>query len=136
MAAKPTHIVDASALIAYLKGEVGHEDFAAILADEENVLAIHATNLCEVYYGYLRSDSLERAEEAWDKATAIMGVIERMDTQFIKRVGRWKVDYNLPLGDAFAAAAAEENACALITTDQNDFAAVEAAGAIEIVWLR
>jgi predicted nucleic acid-binding protein len=136
MAAKPTHIVDASALIAYFKEEVGHENFAAILADEENVLAIHATNLCEVYYAYLRSDGPERAEEAWQKATAILGVMEKLDAQFIKRVGRWKVDYNLPLGDAFAAASAEENTCALITTDRNDFAEVEAAGALQIVWLR
>lgn len=136
MASKPTHIVDASALIAYFKQEVGHENFSSLLADEQNILAIHATNLCEVYYAYLRSDGPEKAEEAWQKATAILGVIEKLDAQFIKRVGRWKVDYNLPLGDAFVAATAEENACALITTDRNDFTAIESAGALPIVWLR
>ena len=107
-----------------------------MLADEQNILAIHATNLCEVYYNYLRSDGLDRAEEAWQKATAILGVIEKLDAQFIKRVGHWKVDYNLPLGDAFAAAAAEESACALVTADRNDFTAIEAAGVLQIVWLR
>lgn len=136
MAAKPTHIVDASALIAYFKQEAGHENFSSLLADEQNILTIHATNLCEVYYGYLRSDGPNQAEEAWQKATAILGVIERLDAQFIKRVGRWKVDHNLGLGDAFAAATAEENACPLVTTDRNDFGAIEAAGALQIVWLR
>jgi predicted nucleic acid-binding protein len=136
MAPQPTHIVDASALIAYFKQEPGHENFSSLLADEQNVLAIHATNLCEVYYGYLRADGPDRAEDAWQKATEILGVIERLDAQFIKRVGRWKVDYNLGLGDAFAAATAEENACALVTTDRNDFEAIEAAGAMQIVWLR
>lgn len=136
MAARPTHIVDASALIAYFKQETGHENFAALLADERNILAIHATNLCEVYYNYLRSDGADKAEAAWQKATAILGVIEKLDAQFVKRVGRWKVDYNLPLGDAFAGAAAEENACALVTTDHNDFSAIEADGVLQIVWLR
>ena len=55
MAPPPTHIVDASALIAYFKEEAGHEKFRDLLADEQNILAIHATNLCEVYYGYLRA---------------------------------------------------------------------------------
>ncbi len=136
MATKPTHVVDASALIAYFKEEAGHENFAAIFADEENVLVIHATNLCEVYYGYLRSDGSDKAEEAWQKATTILGVVEKLDAQFVKRVGRWKVEHNLPLLDAFAGACAEEHACALITTDRNHFGAVEAAGALEIVWLR
>jgi len=131
-----THIVDACALIAYFKQENGHEVFEALFADDENVLAIHSTNLCEVYYGYLRADGIDRAEEAWGNAIAILGVIEKMDSQFMKRVGRWKVDYNLPLGDAFAAAAAEEHACALVTTDHNDFDPVEAAGVLQIVWLR
>jgi predicted nucleic acid-binding protein len=136
MAAKPTHIVDASALIAYFKAESGHEKFGALLSDDQNVLAIHATNLCEVYYGYLRSDGQDKAEGAWEKATQILGVIERADAQFIKRVGHWKVKHNLPLGDAFAAATAEENACPLITTDHNDFGAIESAGELQFLWLR
>lgn len=136
MPPRTTHVIDASALIAYFGQENGHEVFAGLLANDQNVLAIHATNLCEVYYGYLRSDGIDRAEEAWEKAVSILGVIEKMDAQFMKRVGRWKADHNLPLGDAFAAAAAEDCACALVTTDHNDFDPIEAAGALQIVWLR
>lgn len=134
--AKPTHIVDASALIAYFKGEDGQDTFAELLKDDRNVLAMHVVNLCEIYYGYLRSDGLEKAEEAWTKANAILAIIQSLDAQFVKRVGRWKVDHNLGLADAFAAAAAEENACPLVTTDRNDFGRVEQAGALQIVWLR
>lgn len=136
MPARPTHIVDASALIAYFKQEAGHEKFATLLADEQNILAIHATNLCEVYYMYFRSDGPDRAEDAWEKATAILGVIDSADAQFMKRVGRWKVEHSLPLGDAFAAATAEEHGCPLVTTDHNDFGAIEATGALQIIWLR
>ncbi len=97
---------------------------------------MHATNLGEVYYNYLRVDGVDRAEEAWSKANQILGVIERLDAQFVKRIARWKVGHNLPLGDAFAAATAEECACPLITTDHTDFDPVQAAGALRIVWLR
>ena len=136
MAAKHTHIVDASALIAYFKGEEGQEKFADLLRDDRTALAIHAVNLCEVYYVYLRSDGPEKAEEARTRATEILAVIESLDSQFIKRTGRWKVDHNLGFADAFAAATAEENACPLVTTDHKDFERVEQAGALQIVWLR
>lgn len=51
-----THVIDASALIAYSKGEAGHERFVELLADEENILAIHIVNPGEVYYNYYRSE--------------------------------------------------------------------------------
>lgn len=136
MAVKPTHIVDASALIAYFKSEEGHEKFADLLRDDRNVLAMHSVNLCEVYYNYLRSDGLEKAGEAWTKASEILRIVEKVDPQFMKRVGRWKVDHDLPLGDAFAAATAEENGCPLVTTDHNHFGAAEESGALQIAWLR
>jgi predicted nucleic acid-binding protein len=97
---------------------------------------MHTTNLCEVYYGYLRSDGHDRAEEAWEKAIAILGVDESKDAQFMKRVGRWKVDHNLGLADAFAAATAEQYACALVTIDHRDFDPIELSGALQILWLR
>lgn len=136
MPPRPTHIVDASALIAYFKGEDGQERFAELLRDDRNALAIHATNLGELYYIYFRIDGLEKAEEAWTRANEILGVIEKLDAQFVKRMARWKVNHSLPLGDAFAAATAEEHGCPLITTDHTDFDPVEAAGTLQIVWLR
>lgn len=54
----------------------------------------------------------------------------------MRRVGRGKADHNFGLADAFAAATAEENGCALITTDRNDFAEVEQVRALQIIWLR
>lgn len=136
MAGGITHVVDACALIAYFKGEAGHENFAQILGDEQKVLAIHITNLCEVYYTYLRSDGQIKADEAWENATAILRVLDILNSQFMKRVARWKVNYNLPIGDAFAAATTEEHACTLVTADHNDFDAIEVAGVLQINWLR
>lgn len=136
MALRFTHVVDASALIAYFKGEEGHETFAAILNDERNALAIHVVNLLEVYSDYLRSDGFEIAEEAWKRATSILAVLDKADENFLKRVARWKVEHGLAFGDAFAAAAAEEHGCRLVTAANKEFGAIEQSGAIEIVWIR
>ncbi len=97
---------------------------------------MHALNLCEVYYGYLRSDGFDRAEEAWAKAVSIVAVVSDMSEHFVKRIGRWKADHALGLGDATLAATAEEYGCPLVTADHDDFDGIDRAGALQIVWLR
>lgn len=136
MPAAITHIFDASALIAYFKAEQGHDRVAALLVDERYGLAIHAVNLCEIYYGYLRSDSLQKANEAWERATRLLGVLETIDEGFMKRVGRWKAKAGLGLGDSFAAACAEEHAAILVTADHTDFDPVQQAGLIRVEFIR
>lgn len=136
MAAEITHIVDTCALIAYFKGEEGRDNFATILADETNNLAIHSINLCEIYYCYLRSDGGEIADQAFTKTTEMLAVVELINHQFLKRVGRWKVEHNLGLGDCFAAATTEEYGCILISTDHGDFDEISESGEIELHWLR
>ena len=131
-----THVVDASALIAYFKDETGHERFAELLSDQENVLAIHIINLLEVYYGYYRSDGPDWAEDAWAKAVSFLQVLEKVDESFIKRVGRWKATQDISLGDAFAAATAENDAVPLVTTDHTDFDPIDCSGMLRIEWLR
>ncbi len=136
MPLQPTHVIDTSALIAYLKGEQGHEIFADLVRVEANILAMHAINFCELYYHYRRYDGHERAELAWTTANEIVTMLDPLTEQFVKRIGRWKVEQNLGLGDAIAAATAEEYGCPLVTTDHNDFSAIDTSGALEILWLR
>ncbi len=136
MPAAVTHIVDASALIAYFKGEQGHDLVAARLMDDRNNLAIHAVNLCEVYYGYLRADGPQKANVAWDKTAGLMGILETIGEDFMKRVARWKVDAGLGLGDAFVAACAEENAAIVLTADHTDFDPIQQAALICVEFIR
>ncbi len=131
-----THVLDASALVAFFKGEPGHDRVAALLTDERNNVVIHAVNLCEVYYGYLRSDGLQTANEAWDRANNLLGVLETLNADFVKRVARWKVRNNLGLGDSFLAASAEEHAAVLVTADHGDFDPVQGTGLIQIEFIR
>lgn len=141
MARRPTHIADACAAIAFLKGEEGCDALAQIFQDGANSVAIHAVNLCEVYYDFLRSDGQGAADMAHDALTSVLTVLNDGNGNFLKRVARWKVGracegQTLGIADAFAAAAAEEYACTLITLDHGDFDSVDQAGTIQILWIR
>lgn len=138
MPATVTHVVDASAVIAYFKGEEGHERVASLLQDERNVLVIHAVTLCEVYYNYLKYDGPVQANDAWDRASKLLRIVENIAEGFVKRVGRWKVQTtpNLGLGDSFLAACAEEHAAILVTADRKDFGPIQQAGLIQIEFIR
>ena len=131
-----THIVDASALIAYYRLENGHQRFADILSCEENVLAIHSINLLEVYYDYYRSDGPDVAEQVWKKTVSLLQLIDRLDERFLKIVGRWKASKGISLGDAFAAATAESEAACLMTADHRDFDPIKEKKELNIVWIR
>ena len=136
-----THVVDASAVIAYFKGEEGHERFAEILGDEENFLAIHIVNLLEVYYHYYRSDGPDRAGDAWANAIGFLHVLQKADESFVKRVGRWIATRRIAAGefsmaDAFAATTAEDNGVPLVTTDHGTFDPINEGGLLQIEWLR
>src|SRR5882672_9116652 len=126
MAARPTHIMDACAGIAYLKGEAGQADLTQILMDGRNSVAMHAVNLCEVYYDFLRSDGQQVADTAHNTLTGVVTILNDSGAGFLKRVARWKVGHVcaghiLGIADAFAAATAEEYACPLVTVDHGDF---------------
>jgi predicted nucleic acid-binding protein len=136
VAAKPTHVVDACALIAYLKGEQGNDRVAELLADEGNTLAIHILNLCEVYCCYYRTDGQGQAQIAWDNAARILQICSPLDEAFSKVAARWKVEQGLPMLDAIAAATAETYACTILTTDHNHFDPVAALGLISVEFLR
>jgi predicted nucleic acid-binding protein len=133
---QPTHVLDASALITYLKAEPGNQRLADLLADDINILTIHIMNLCEVHCCYYRTDGQAQAQVAWEQAATILQICTPIDEAFIKLVGRWKAVQGLPMLDAVAAATAEKYACPLLTTDHNHFEPVVAMGLITVEFLR
>lgn len=93
------HVLDACAMLAYLRGEHGAAVVASLFYDPDETCYAHAVNLCEVYYDFLRRTDEPTARQAIaDLITD--GVIERgdMDTAFSKRSGNKKhvVGFHLP----------------------------------------
>ena len=57
------YIIDACALIAYLRDEDGAERFKELLYNKKKQLCMHAINLGEVYYDSLRISNIKKANE-------------------------------------------------------------------------
>lgn len=72
------YVLDACAMLAYLKGEPGAQVVAALLTDPAHVCYAHALNLCEVYYDFIRRSDEPTARQAIADLLAD-GIIERRD---------------------------------------------------------
>jgi PIN domain nuclease of toxin-antitoxin system len=58
------YVLDASAMIAYLRAENGGDHVRDVLFNSNNQTYAHVLNLWEVYYDFYRSDDPETALQA------------------------------------------------------------------------
>ena len=102
------YIMDACAIIAFLRQEAGSVVVARLLADAGNLCYIHAVNLCEVYYNAVRRTDVATARQ--DIAALLSnGLVLRsgMDTAFWQSIGELKVNPGkMSFADCFALALA------------------------------
>jgi len=132
-----THVLDASALIVFLREETGYERFVELLKQDESYFAMHIVNIGELYYVFWRSDGENKAEETWSKTTEMpIRIVNSLNESFVKRVGRWKVTQRISYADAFALATAEEHGVSLVTTNHREFDPIERAGLLKFYWLK
>jgi predicted nucleic acid-binding protein len=131
-----SHVLDASAIIACLRQEPGHERLASLIADPANALVVHAINLGEVYYTALRDQDEDAARTAVRLSREFARERRHLGREFMAHGASWKVRFRVPYGDAFALAVAEREDAPLVTGDHNDFEPIEKAGAIKVFWLR
>jgi PIN domain nuclease of toxin-antitoxin system len=118
-------VLDASALLAYLRRETGWELVAQLLADSAIECYAHAINLCEVYYGFCRREGRPAALTAIrDLYTAGVLAREDLDEAFWRDIGDMIATgrgggRTIPLGDACGMALARRLACDFVAADHN-----------------
>lgn len=134
-------VLDSSAMLAYLRGETGGVVIRNLLAEDVDVCA-HATNLCEVYYDFLRGSDVATAENAI-KCLKADGIIERndMDSTFWRDVAmvigtQRKLGNRIALGDAFGIALARRENAKFYTSDRGELASVHERGLCQIEFIR
>jgi predicted nucleic acid-binding protein len=133
----PTHCLDACAVIAYLRGELGSEILKGIIGQPRTFLAMHVCNLGEVYYDFLRSDGVAAAQTAWASVLELPLELRRdVDDAFVKRVGTIKIEEKVSFADAFALGLAERLQVPLVTTDHHEFDPIERRERFRFLWLR
>lgn len=131
------YVLDASAIIAWLRNEPGADVVDAAVRDVRSQCLIHAINLCEVYYITLRAGDVTHAEAVISDLAAV-GLVERddFDQTFWKEAGRLKSGGGISLPDCFAIALTNRAGGTLLTSDHGEMDSVAAAGICSINFIR
>lgn len=130
-------VLDASALLSYLKGEPRSDEVKNLLKSAANgvqAIFINEINLGEVYYVVARERSLEYAKYFLHDILPLLPITLASNTMSeVVAAAELKIRLDLHYTDAFAAVTAKRLDAALFTTD-SDFERMEKE--IKIHWLR
>lgn len=131
------YVLDACAMLAYLKGEDGATNVDGLLTSPSVTCFAHAVNLCEVYYDFRRRSDEATAGAAIADLLAD-GVVERKDLsrRFWQVVGKHKARGRISLADCFCIALAQELSAELVTSDHHEFDPLVPLGLCPIKFIR
>lgn len=130
-------VLDASAMIAYLRNEEGGSEVASLLEDGNTECLAHAVNLCEVYYHLLQRSDQHVAEKAINDLRFVgITVVEVIDNELLKWAGKFKLSYGFSYGDSFLLALARNVNAEVVTADHTDFDPVAHRGAFPVRFIR
>ena len=116
-------VLDASAMIAYLRDEPGAEAVAEALADPASKCHAHALNLCEVFYDFHRASGRQEALQAISDLAQV-GVIEDANASAVvwQAAGTLKANLRrVSLADCFAIELAARLRATILTADHHEF---------------
>ena len=135
--------MDASALIAYLRGEDGSGVVEQLLLDASANCCVHAVNICEVFYEFVRAagpDVAHRAVQDLDEVGLV--VREDMDADLWQQAGALKAHSlvalrnRMSLADAFGLALAKRLEYDFVTSDHRELDAIAESGDVRITFFR
>jgi PIN domain nuclease of toxin-antitoxin system len=131
------YVLDACALLAFLKKEEGG-DVVKNIIDEENEILLHAVNLLEVHYDMVRTLGDDKANNVLNGIMKLpIKIISSTDLALIKIASYFKVNYRVSLGDSFVLASAKLNSASVVTSDRHEFGVVENKESdLEFHWIR
>lgn len=131
------YVLDASAIIAWLRNEPGADIVDNAICDINSQCLVHAINLCEVYYDACRRSGEARADSIISDLTTL-GVIERgdFDEAFWKAGGKLKAGGGISLPDCFGIALTSRVGGTFLTADHGELDKIATAGICSITFIR
>ncbi len=130
-------MLDASAIIAYLRDEPGADVVEDLLADDDELCFVHAINLCEVYYKMQRYANENEVRSAIQDFGLRVIVRDDLDQLFWLDVGQHKAAMRrTPLADCFVVALARREDAEAVTADHEDFDPIEEQGTCRVTFIR
>ena len=131
-----TIILDACALIAYMRNESGAEMVRRALAAPKTKVLIHAVNLYEVFYDtYRQQPGLAHLVPEFAKKAGIQ-IFGRIDHRLMEEAAMLKVSFRMSLADSIALGLSRKLKAPLLSADRHEFAAVAQAGIAEVKFIR
>jgi PIN domain nuclease of toxin-antitoxin system len=136
----PTHVLDTSAVIAYLNKETGWDVTATILAKPANSCQMHAVNWCEVWHISRQTCSEADADQIVADLRSI-GIGEESDSSFWREAGVCRhsvrsAGKSIALMDCFAVALAKQRGVPVVTADHGEFDYVKTNGICSVIFIR
>jgi PIN domain nuclease of toxin-antitoxin system len=131
-------VLDACAMIAFLRGEPGANVVRDILRDASNHCFAHSINLCEVYYHFIRASDARIARAALRDLSSV-GIAGRRDMgrDFWMEVGRLKGTIRkISLADCFAISLSRHLSGEVVTSDHHEFDSLVDQGICNIRFIR
>jgi predicted nucleic acid-binding protein len=130
-------VLDACALIAYIRDEQGAERVESLLVDQQNQCYVHAINMCEVYYLLFRAFGEARAKQAVDDIRgAGVQVYEHVSEALWMDAGHLKAVLGIPIADSYVAALSRALGGEVVTTDHTDFDEIARGGFCTVQFIR
>ena len=132
------YVLDASAMIAWLRDEPGADVVDAAIRDIDSLCLAHAINLCEVFYDAYRNSGESGAQSVLSDLGAVQ-VKERsdFDREFWQEAGRLKaVHKKVSLANCCAIALTNRVGGVLLTSDHHELDPLAAAGVCPITFIR
>ena len=131
-------VLDASAMIAYLRGEPGAARVSEALLEPYGKCIAHVLNWCEVFYDFHRASGLKDALGAVEDLAGV-GIAESAEigTEFWQAVGALKsIHRRVSLADCFAVALANKLGATVLTADHHEFDALVEKGVCTVGFIR
>jgi len=141
MLSLPEYLLDACALLAYIKLEDGWRVVDNLLdrADRGEIrLLMNVVNQIEVFYDRIRNDGIDRANAIFDMVESMpITIIHTVDQAAAHEAARLKADRGrMSLADAILVATAHSTGATLVTSDWAELEPVADQGGIPFLWIR
>jgi len=131
-----TVVIDACALIAYIRRESGAVVVERVLKDPGVKSVMHAINFYEVYYDHLRHQSgmTFMLHDLIDEAG--ISLVSRIDKATMEEGVAFKLHYKMSLADSIALGLTAKLGATLLTADRHELSEVARAKIVSIKFIR
>jgi predicted nucleic acid-binding protein len=135
------YLLDACALLAWINEEKGKGyEKVDTLFERAGIreITIHMSiiNLTEVYYGLIRGDGLEMADEIMKSVDELpIHIINVVTRTVFREAARFKVNYAMSFADTFLCATAKSLSATIVTKD-SEIKAAEQPERLSILWIK